>query len=145
MRIRPARACDVPAMHALRCRVTENALSDPRRVTKDSYLPYVAQGSAWVALTELGLSGFAVLDVAGGSVWALFVAPETEGKGIGRALHARLVEGAVGHGLTRLSLSTAPGTRAERFYTEAGWISAGIDVAGELWFEMDLAGASEGE
>lgn len=138
MKIRAARADDIQAMHALRGRVAENALSDPRRVTEDSYLPYLAQGAAWVAETEAGLAGFAILDLAAASVWALFVAPEAEGKGIGRALHARLIEGAAGHGLVRLSLGTAPGTRAERFYTQAGWTKTGRTGTGELSFERIL-------
>lgn len=125
-------------MHALRGRVSENRLSDPQLVAEDSYPPYLARGAAWVAETEAGLAGFAILDLAAASVWALFVAPEAEGKGIGRALLARLVEGAAGHGLDRLSLSTAPGTRAERFYTQAGWTKTGRTGAEELSFERFL-------
>jgi GNAT superfamily N-acetyltransferase len=138
MIIRPATADDIVAMHALRGRVTENRLSDPRRVTEESYRLYVARGGAWVAETGRGLAGFAILDVAAGSVWALFVAPEAEGEGIGRALHARLIESAAKLGLRRLVLSTAPLTRAERFYTEAGWTRAGTTETGELSFERNL-------
>ncbi|MGZ8285864.1 MAG: GNAT family N-acetyltransferase [Allosphingosinicella sp.] len=140
MRIRAARASDIKAMHALRLSVGENRLSDPRQVAEADYLPYFAQGAAWVAETGRGLAGFAILDVAGGSVWALFVAPEAEGIGIGRALHARLIEGAIAHGPRRLSLGTAPGTRAERFYAEAGWVRAGMTASGELTFRKDLTG-----
>lgn len=136
--IRAAGPADIKAMHALRRRVAENALSDPRLVTEASYPPYLDRGGAWVAETEDGLAGFAILDVGRASVWALFVAPEAEGKGIGRALHARLVEGAIEQGLGRLSLSTEPGTRAERFYTEAGWIKTGATGTGELSFEKIL-------
>lgn len=138
MRIRAARAADIKAMHALRLRVAENALSDPNLVTEDSYPLYLDRGGAWIAETGGVLAGFAILDLGGCSVWALFVAPEAEGKGIGRALLDRLVEGAVEHGLSRLSLSTAPGTRAERFYTEAGWIKTGMTGSGELSFEKIL-------
>ena len=126
MRIRAARDSDIPAMHALRMSVAENRLTDPRRVTEACYRHYLAQGCAWVAETGSGLAGFAILDVAGASVWALFVAPEAEGLGIGRALHARLLEAAAGRGLHRLSLTTAPGTRAELFYSEAGWTRSGV-------------------
>lgn len=139
MRIRAARLADVGAMHAVRRRVTENVLSDRRRVTEASYAPYIARKAAWVAETEQGLAGFAILDVAEASVWALFVAPEAEGAGVGRALHARLLEAAAGHGLRRLFLSTAPQTRAERFYTEAGWIRTGMTKDGELAFEREIA------
>lgn len=138
MRIRPALAADVGAMHGLRTRVAENALSDPGSVGEASYLPYLDRGAAWVAETERGLAGFAILDVARGSVWALFVAPEAQGTGIGRALHERLIEGAIGQGLRRLVLSTAPLTRAERFYTEAGWTRTGTTRTGESSFERNL-------
>jgi GNAT superfamily N-acetyltransferase len=140
MRIRAARASDIEAMHALRLGVRENRLSDPRRVTEDSYGPHIERGAAWVAETGRGLAGFAILDVESGTVWALFVAPEAEGLGIGRALHARLLKGAVEHGLTRLSLSTAPGTRAERFYGEAGWTRGGRTADGEQLFDRDVPG-----
>lgn len=145
MRIRAARAADIKAIHSIRLRVRENPLSDPRRVTEDSYGPYLDQGAAWVAETESGIAGFAILDVAGGTVWALFVAPEAEGLGIGRALHARLLEGAVEHGLTRLSLNTAPGTRAERFYSDAGWTREGRTAAGEQSFVAVVADLATGE
>jgi len=142
MRIRAARAADIEAMHALRLRVTENRLADAGRVTKASYPPYLAQSGAWVAETEQGIAGFAILDVAGASIWALFVAPEAEGMGIGRALHRRLLGSAIERGLRRLCLSTAPGTRAELFYREAGWTETGMTATGELGFEKDLTGGS---
>jgi hypothetical protein len=61
MAIRTAAAADVPAMHRIRTGVKENRLADPARVTEDSYLPYVAAGSAWVAQTRAGIAGFAIL------------------------------------------------------------------------------------
>jgi GNAT superfamily N-acetyltransferase len=140
MRIRPAGAGDIKAMHALRSRVAENALSDPLRVTEESYRPYLGKDGAWVAETEQGLAGFAVLDLANASVWALFVAPEAQGTGVGRALHGRLIQAAAGHGLDRLSLATAPRTRAERFYSEAGWTRTGLTKDGEVSFERTIAG-----
>lgn len=139
MRIRPASSTDIEAMHALRCRVTENVLSDPAFVTEDSYPPYLVEDGAWVAETDEGLAGFAILDLDRARVWALFVAPEAQGSGIGRALHARLLEAAARRGLKRLFLNTAPQTRAERFYTEAGWIRTAGTKDGELAFERDIA------
>lgn len=138
MKIRAACAADITAMHALRMRVAENALSDPRKITEECYLPYLDCEGAWLAETQSGLAGFAILDRASATVWALFVAPEAQGTGVGRALHARLIEAAAAHGLRRLSLATAAGTRAERFYTEAGWTRTGTTATGELWFERNL-------
>ena len=139
-RIRAASAEDIAGMHEVRGRVRENRLSNPRRITEASYRPYVAAGSAWVAETDAGIVGFAALDAPHGKVWALFVAPEAEGAGIARALHRRMIEWAQEQGLERLSLSTEAGSRAERFYREAGWIKAGLTEAGEVQFEMKLRG-----
>ncbi len=66
-------------MHRIRLAVRENRLSDPDRISENDYLPFVNAGSAWVALTELGLVGFAALVAGEASVWALFVDPEAEG------------------------------------------------------------------
>ena len=138
MRIRPACPADVAAMHALRLGVSENRLSDPQLVTEQSYAAYLGQGAAWVAEDERGLAGFAIVDLAAAIVWALFVAPQAQGEGVGRALHARLLESAMAAGLERLRLTTAPGTRAERFYAEAGWTGTGTTRTGELSFEKKL-------
>jgi GNAT superfamily N-acetyltransferase len=136
--IRPALPADVPAMHRIRTKVAENQLADPGRVVEDSYLPYLAAGSAWVAETDAGLAGFAVLDAAKRSVWALFVHPDLEGAGIGGALHDHMLGWAREQGLRQLELTTGPGTRAELFYARRGWTRAGLTANGEQRFEMRL-------
>jgi GNAT superfamily N-acetyltransferase len=137
--IRAAATSDVPAMHAVRSKVRENRLSDPGRVTEASYLPYIAAGSAWVAETDAGIPGFAALSASDETVWALFVDPEAEGVGIGRALHDHMLEWAREQGIRRLSLGTQEGSRAAHFYERAGWTRAGITPDGEAIFEKPLA------
>jgi len=138
--IRAATLADVPAMHAVRCAVRENALTDPARITEASYAPYIAAGAAWVAVTaDGGPSGFAVLDSADGSVWALFVAPGNEGMGIGRMLLDTLCNDAARRGHAALWLVTARGTRAEHFYRRAGWIGTPTDDLSEVRFERTLS------
>ena len=139
-RIRAAEAADIPAMHRIRQGVEENRLSDETEIIEASYLPYVIAATAWVAETEHGVAGFAILDESANSVWALFVDPGSEGAGIGRALHRRMLEWAREHGIRRLSLSTTADTRAERFYTAAGWLVTEITVDGEVRFEKTLPG-----
>lgn len=134
-RIRTATAGDVPAMHRIRLAVRENRLRDPARVTEPDYLSYVAAGSAWVADCATGLAGFAALDLADGNVWALFVDPGSEGCGIGRALHAAMLDKARAQNIARLWLTTAPETRAEHFYLRAGWRKVGVLSGGDLRFE----------
>lgn len=135
--IRLAAVADVPAMHRIRLGVQENRLSHRTAITEGAYLPYIAAGDAWVAETDEGIVGFAALDRPAGAVWALFVASEAEGLGIGRALHDVLLQSARAGGLPALRLSTAPGTRAERFYAHAGWRNAGVTQAGEIRFEKN--------
>ena len=125
-------------MHRIRLSVQENRLSNPALVTECSYLPYLEASHAWVAERNAAIAGFAALDRSAGSVWALFVAPEAEGLGIGRSLLDRLMQSARAHGLHGLWLSTAPGTRAEHFYTRAGWQMAGLTDLGEIRFEKSL-------
>ena len=136
--IRTATADDVDAMHRLRGRVRENRLSDTAGVNEASYLPYIAAGSAWVAEAEDGIAGFAAIDGPARTVWALFVAPEAEGAGVGRALHIRMLEWAQDQGIGSLTLLTAQGSRAVQFYTRAGWRQIGMTADGEVHFERSL-------
>ena len=136
--IRPAIVADIPAMHAIRCAVRENALTDPRRITEASYLSYVAAGSAWVAVIDRDIAGFAALDCVDASVWALFVAPDHEAGGIGRALLDTMLDEAARRGMDDLWLVTARGTRAERFYARAGWTGMPATEPGEVRFAKAL-------
>jgi len=126
-------------MHRLRCSVQENRLSAASRVTEASYLPYIEAGGAWVAEADGRIAGFAVLDPSSSSVWALFVDPKAEGLGIGRALHQRILAQARDLGCRELRLDTEPGTRAARFYRDAGWTVAGSGADGELRLEISLS------
>jgi GNAT superfamily N-acetyltransferase len=136
--IRTAIAADIPAMHAVRCKVRENRLSDPKRITQASYLPYIAAGSAWVAEADGVVTGFAALNASDAKVWALFVDPNAEGAGIGQALHQRLLDWARWQSIPRLKLSTDRSSRAARFYELAGWTSTGTNAEGEVLFELQL-------
>lgn len=141
MLVRPALEADIPAMHAIRLAVQENRLSDPQRIGEDSYRPHVANGGAWLAEVDGRPVGFAILDAAMQNVWALFVHPQAERAGIGRALEARMLAWAQQRGLDRLWLATSPGTRAEHFYAASGWTRAGLTDTGEVRFERTISRA----
>ena len=125
-------------MHRVRRSVRENRLSGSTSISERSYLPYIAANSAWVAVQDARVRGFAAIDVPAASVWALFVEPEAEGLGVGRALHSKLLEAAREQGLPRLFLGTQEGSRAARFYEKEGWTRTGVTAAGELRFEKVL-------
>lgn len=135
--VRLARAADIPAMHAIRLAVSENRLGPNAPIDEASYLPFVAAKSVWAAWND-EIVGFAALDLRAGSIWALFVSPVAEGRGVGRALLETMQLAAVDRGLTRLSLSTGNGTRALLFYEAAGWSRSGETATGEIVFERKL-------
>jgi GNAT superfamily N-acetyltransferase len=136
--IRNAIAADLAAMQRVRNSVRENPLSDPLKISAADYLQYIGAGTAWVAEASGSVTGFAVIDAPRARIWALFVQPDAEGSGIGRALHDHMLDWAKQRGHKRLALTTGAGTRAERFYRRAGWRHCGAAPDGELLFEKDL-------
>jgi GNAT superfamily N-acetyltransferase len=136
--IRLASIADVSGMHRVRNRVRENRLADPQRITEASYLSYIEAGSTWVAEADGRVIGFAALDGFAKRVWALFIDPDAEGAGIGRALHLHMMMWAQEQGFAGLALSTEKETRAARFYSEGGWTEAGTTSDGEAIFQIEL-------
>ena len=136
MMIRTATANDVATMHAIRTRVRENRLSDPSVITEQDYHDFMARNTmGWVCEHDGVMMGFAMVDVEARNVWALFVAPEHEFMGVGRALHETML-GCYWQRQDVLRLSTAPNTRAEAFYRKAGYDAVGLSSSGEVLFEM---------
>lgn len=122
LQFRQAEVDDIPAMSAIRLAVRENVLSNPARITPQMYRDYLALlGRGWVALLDGEIAGFSYADQTDGSIWALFIAPEHEGKGLGRALLQLATDWLFAQGHERVRLSTGAGTRAERFYAAQGW------------------------
>ncbi len=134
--LRRMHAIDVPAAHAIRLRVRENRLSDPSVVTEQDYHDFMLRDTAsWVCEVDGSIAGFAMVDVEKRNLWALFVAPEHERKGIGRRLHDQLLAWYFQR-CDLLRLGTAPGTRAEAFYLKAGYLPAGTSADGEVILEL---------
>ncbi|HTU11718.1 MAG TPA: GNAT family N-acetyltransferase [Allosphingosinicella sp.] len=134
--LRAARDADIPRLMEIRAAVRENRLVD-RAIGAADYRPYVEGGCCWVWEEAGAILGFAALDARTASVWALFVDPDAEDRGIGRLLLARLVEEGGRRGLAALTLNTAEGTRAAAFYRAAGWQALGLD-GGERLFRLAL-------
>jgi GNAT superfamily N-acetyltransferase len=136
--VRAAGAADIAGMMQIRAAVTQNRLADPGSIGAGDYARFVEAGCCWVADAGGHMSGFAALDADTASVWALFVTPDAEGRGIGRALLARLVEEARQRRLRKLTLTTEPGSRAEALYRRAGWAPCGACAAGEVHMWLPL-------
>lgn len=134
--IRPAAHADIPALIRIRTEVRENRLSNPSSIGAAEYAAFMAHSPIWVLEERGAVRGFAAGDSRNGWIWALFVDPPDEGRGIGRALLEKACEALRDGGWTTIQLSTAPGTRAERFYRQNGWTPAGWTSHGEVRFEI---------
>jgi len=134
--IRIATRDDVSGMHRVRLAVRENRLTSSA-ITENDYPPEIEQtGRGWVAVQDGQVRGFAVGNRESGNIWALFVDPEDEGRGLGRQLHEFMIAWLFSEGLQVLWLSTDPGTRAQRFYERAGWKFVRMLQDGEAMYEL---------
>ncbi|MBL7709541.1 MAG: GNAT family N-acetyltransferase [Chitinophagaceae bacterium] len=137
MTFREATIKDIPQIQVVRNAVTENTLSNPALVTdKDCEEYIVKRGKAWVCEVDGAIVGFAIADLQDHNVWALFVQPGFDKKGIGRRLHDDMLNWYFQQTTHTIWLSTSPGTRAEAFYRKAGWRETGLYGKGEIKFEM---------
>ena len=128
---------DVAAMQAVRLAVRENILSDPSKVTDEDVLAYITRrGKGWIYKTGSELVGFAIADLVDHNIWALFLLPSFEGKGIGRQLLETMLRWYFEQTDHPVWLSTERGTRAEKFYSKAGWKNMGAYGPIEIKFEM---------
>ena len=122
LRFRRASVADIPAMSAIRLSVTENVLRDPARVTRQMYVDYLeADGRGWVAEVDGEVAAFCYAAREDGSIWALFVAPRHEGRGLAKHLLRLAVDYLFDLGHASVTLSTGADTRADRFYAAQGW------------------------
>ena len=138
MRLRPATLADTGELTRIRLAVRENILSDPAYLTPERYQAMLeVDGRGWVAEVDGRIAGFAVADHARRNIWALFVDPAFERRGVGRALHDTMLAWLFAQSEDTVWLSTEPGTRAERFYRAMGWRDMGPTPYGEIRFERD--------
>jgi GNAT superfamily N-acetyltransferase len=134
--LRQANKSDIPAMHRVRLAVRENVLSDPGRITESDYLAALDElGRTWVIETNGAIAAFATA-YRNGSIWALFVHPDHEGHGYGKALLSTAVAWLWSLGHKRIWLATAADTRAERFYLSQGWQRCGTVPGGDIRYEL---------
>jgi GNAT superfamily N-acetyltransferase len=123
-------------MQVVRNAVKENVLSDPRLVSDEDYATFLTlRGKGWVCDADKTVVGFSIVDLKEQNIWAIFVQPEYEKKGIGKKLHYIMLSWYFSQTDKKVWLSTSPGTRAEQFYRTAGWKEAGKHGK-ETKFEM---------
>ena len=137
MIIREAIVDDIPQIQLVRNAVTENTLSDPGLVTDEDCKTFITlRGKGWVCEIDNRIVGFAIADLQENNIWALFLHPAFEKKGIGKILHRIMMDWYFSQTKEKLWLGTAFNTRAEAFYRKAGWTEAGTHGSKEIKFEM---------
>ncbi len=139
MTFREAELRDIKGLMDVRMSVKENMLNTPALVTDEICADYLTgRGKGWLCETDNRVVGFAIADLVDNSIWALFVRPEYEGKGIGKALQTIMLNWYFKQGKQSVWLTTALNTRAEKFYRMTGWKETGYTKTGEIRFEMNV-------
>jgi GNAT superfamily N-acetyltransferase len=140
MIFREAVVSDIPQIQIVRNAVKENTLSNPALVTDADVEDYITRrGKGWVCEIDYIIVGFAIADLVDKNIWALFINPEVEAKGIGKKLHELMMNWYFSQTDETVWLSTTPGTRAKMFYKMQGWKEIGVYGKGEIKFEMKKA------
>ena len=137
MIIREARVEDIPQIQVVRNSVKENTLSNPDLVTDKDCEEFITErGKGWVCEIDGKITGFSIVDLKDNNIWALFVDPDFEKKGIGKKLHDIMLDWYFTQTKENVWLGTSPNTRAELFYRKSGWNEIGIHGKNEIKFEM---------
>jgi GNAT superfamily N-acetyltransferase len=102
------------------------------------YADYLsASGKGWLCEVDGVVAGFSVASLKDASIWALFVKPGYEGRGIGTRLLSLATRWLFEMGASSISLSTYAGTRADRLYERQGWKRGEIKPDGEVGYRLD--------
>ncbi len=140
MIFREANSVDIPQIQLVRNAVTENVLSNPNLVTDEDCREFLLErGKGWVCEINNQIVGFAIADLKENNIWALFIHPNHDKKGIGKQLHKLMLDWYFSQTKKTIWLGTTPGTRAEIFYQKQGWTTVGMHGK-EIKFEMTFEG-----
>ena len=140
---REATRWDMPGIAHVRTSVAENAATadylEQRGITNESVAAsFEGDSKGWVAEAGADIVAFSIADRESRSIFALFVMPDYEGRGLGSRLLELALRWLGENGVDSVWLTTDPDTRAAAFYSHKGWVQMGIASNGELRFEKRL-------
>ena len=140
--IRLANPADINAIFDIRTSVQENHLSHDQLaemgITPETMRQAILETPcAWVAEVDGVPVGFSMVDVEDGCVFAAFVLPEFEGRGLGSSLMNKAEACLFQHHQT-IWLETAEASRASGFYRNLGWQPVENLPEGDVRFEKCL-------
>jgi GNAT superfamily N-acetyltransferase len=135
MSMRIATRVDIPELQIIRSSVTENVLTSI--ITEEMIINVMEKyGRIWIYDLEGQAVGFSAADKQTSNIWALFVLPAWEKRGIGKRLLHEAVQWLWSEGAKIIWLTTDPHTRAEEFYRRQGWNQCGVEPGGEIRYEL---------
>lgn len=110
----------------LEIRRKKTNLQDSKLVTDYDCIVFLTErGEGWVCEIKSEIIGFSTVDCVAINIWALFMVPEFDKKGIGIKLHNVMLDSYFTQTTEKVWLGTSPNTRAETFYRNLGWIEIG--------------------
>ncbi|MEB7501779.1 GNAT family N-acetyltransferase [Leclercia pneumoniae] len=126
VRTRLALPSDIEGIFDVRTSVKENHLSreemEQMGITESSVIDMIEKNRcAWVAVDNGKIIGFSMILPDEGSLFAAFVLPEYEGRGVGRSL-VQLAEQELFKHHEVAWLETDKNSRAAKFYKRLGWV-----------------------
>ncbi|MCU4674669.1 GNAT family N-acetyltransferase [Catenovulum sp. 2E275] len=120
--IREAQLSDIPDFIRIRQQPSDNPLNPSKPIPLLCYQQYLTKyGKGWVYTDNNGICGYVIGSKKESTIWALFIAPEYQGKGIGKALLKTATNWLNENGIQKIYLSTAVNSKAEHFYQHLGW------------------------
>ena len=145
MHIRRAEVGDIAGIFSVRTRVVDNHMTVSELaeigVTPTS-LPAMLEGAGcgWVAFEGASLVAFAMANAPQSTIFALFVLPAYENRGLGRRLMHEAEQWLCSQGCTQIWLETDANAqvRANGFYRHLGWQACERTEAGDRVFRKDL-------
>ena len=143
MKIRIASTNDVETLFAIRTSVIENYQSRAELaelgITVDSVTEMLeTESRAWIAEIEEEVVAFAIANSTEHTILGMFVHPQFENRGLGRALMQHAEEWLWEEGCAEIWLLTGndPTLRAYGFYLHLGWTPVGVETEGPFAGEM---------
>lgn len=133
---------DIDAMSAIRLDVRENRLSDPAWLTRQMWIDALqpsGNANTWVCESDSRIVGFAAGRIREADIWALFVDPAHEGRGIGKNLLRLAVDWLLAAGVDEIRLGTGAQTRADAFYQRQGWQRGELATNGDVVYRLRKA------
>ncbi|HFL1539376.1 TPA: GNAT family N-acetyltransferase [Enterobacter asburiae] len=132
--LEPLTVKHLPFFYDIRFSVNENMLL-PQHIQylhRKQLVDDIEQGGGWIAVSDTKYigAGFGVC-IPEPLVGGLFVKPEYQRAGVGRAILTKIEEWAVLKNKRSLSLTTDAGSSAEFFYVRNGYSKTGLDEYGQ--------------